>query len=176
MMWSQSIAQSKGGLERVWSNPYLLLAAVALFWAGNSIVGRAVRDAIPPFTLALGRWTGALLVLSPFASAHVRIDRDRLLRHWKQILLLGALGVGAFNALLYSGLHYTTATNGLLIQSALPPIILLLNYLLYREAAGWGQILAVMVSMTGDPSGIPITQSPLLPAPVRVERLVIRIS
>jgi drug/metabolite transporter (DMT)-like permease len=148
-MRSHSIEQSKGGLERAWSNPYLLLAAVALFWAGNSIVGRAVRDTIPPFTLALGRWVGALLVLLPFAWARVRIDRGRLLRHWKQTLLLGALGVGAFNALLYSGLHFTTATNGLLIQSAMPAVILLLNYLLYREAAGWGQVVAVMVSMTG---------------------------
>jgi drug/metabolite transporter (DMT)-like permease len=148
-MCSQSTEQSKGGLERAWSNPYLLLAAVALFWAGNSIVGRAVRDTIPPFTLALGRWVGALLILLPFAWARLRIDRSRLLRHWKQTLLLGALGVGAFNALLYSGLHFTTATNGLLIQSAMPAVILLLNYLLYREAAGGGQVLAVLVSMIG---------------------------
>ena len=41
---------------------YALLAAVMLFWAGNAIVGRAVRDDIPPFTLALVRWAGALLI------------------------------------------------------------------------------------------------------------------
>jgi drug/metabolite transporter (DMT)-like permease len=140
---------SRGGWGRAWNNAYLLLAAVALFWAGNSIVGRAVRETIPPFTLALGRWTGALIILSPFAWRHVRRDRTTLLRHGKATLLLGLSGVAAFNALLYSGLHYTTATNGLLIQSAMPPIILLLGYLLYGEPAGGRQVLAVILSMIG---------------------------
>lgn len=46
----------------------LMLGLVMLFWAGNSITGRAVRDDIPPFTLALGRWLIAVLVLLPFAA------------------------------------------------------------------------------------------------------------
>ena len=36
-----------------------MLGVVMLFWAGNSIVGRAVHDDIPPFTLAFVRWTCA---------------------------------------------------------------------------------------------------------------------
>jgi drug/metabolite transporter (DMT)-like permease len=59
------------------------------------------------------------------------------------------LGIGAFNALLYSGLRYTTATNGLLIQSGMPPIILLLGYILYGETARWRQVVAVILSITG---------------------------
>lgn len=141
--------KSSGGWARVWTNAYLLLTAVALFWAGNSIVGRAVRESMPPFTLALGRWAGALIILLPFAWSHVRRDRRTLLHHWKPILLLGMLGVAAFNALLYSGLHHTTAINGLLIQSAMPPIILLLGYVLYGEVPRWPQVVAVILSMIG---------------------------
>ena len=35
----------------VWSRPYLLLTFTALLWAGNSIVGRAARDVMPPVAL-----------------------------------------------------------------------------------------------------------------------------
>lgn len=133
----------------MWQSAYLLLIIVALLWAGNAIVGRAVRDSIPPFTLALVRWSGALILLLPFAWRHLVADLDDLQRSWWQTLLLGLLGVGAFNALLYSGLHYTTATNSLLIQAGIPPLILLLSYLVFREKCSLGQAIAAAVSMTG---------------------------
>jgi MFS family permease len=41
---------------------YALLALVMLCWAGNSIVGRAVRDDVTPFTLAFARWLIAAFV------------------------------------------------------------------------------------------------------------------
>ncbi|HKA38241.1 MAG TPA: EamA family transporter, partial [Burkholderiales bacterium] len=44
-----------------WQSPYLLLTLCALFWAGNSVVGRALHDSVPPVTLAFWRWCIALL-------------------------------------------------------------------------------------------------------------------
>lgn len=128
---------------------YALLAAVMLFWAGNAIVGRAVRDDIPPFTLALVRWGGALLILIPFVYPLLRKDAAALLRGWKQTLMLGLLGVAGFNGFLYSGLHQTTATNGILIQAGIPPLILILNFLIFREKAKWMQALGLALSTVG---------------------------
>ena len=128
---------------------YVLLAAVMLFWAGNAIVGRAVRDDIPPFTLALVRWAGALLILIPFVYPLLREDAPALLRHWKQTLMLGLLGVAGFNGFLYLGLHQTTATNGILIQAGIPPLILILNFLLFRERARWMQAFGLTLSTIG---------------------------
>src|SRR3546814_12946067 len=48
--------QAVGGIGALWSRPYLLLTMTALFWAGNSIVGRAARDLVPPVALAFWRW------------------------------------------------------------------------------------------------------------------------
>jgi drug/metabolite transporter (DMT)-like permease len=94
-----------------------------LLWAGNSIVGRAVRFDVPPLTLAFVRWLGASLILLPFAdraaAARLAGDPSRV----EADLRLGLLGVGAFNALLYSGLRYTTATNALLLQAAIPALV-----------------------------------------------------
>jgi drug/metabolite transporter (DMT)-like permease len=128
---------------------YAMLALVMLLWAGNSIVGRAVRDDIPPFLLALLRWTGALLVILPFAARHLVADRAAIARNWPVILLLGLLGVAAFNAFLYSGLRFTTASNGMLLQAAIPALVLLVDFAVFRIRAGWGAILGVALSTLG---------------------------
>nr|WP_089219656.1 DMT family transporter [Sphingomonas laterariae] len=128
---------------------YIMLAFVMLFWAGNAIVGRAVRDDIPPFTLAFVRWTGGLLLLLPFAWGHLRRDWPKLLAGWKPVLLLGLIGVAGFNGFLYWGLHYTTATNGLLFQAAIPALVLGLGALAFGDRAGPWQIAGVVLSTIG---------------------------
>lgn len=120
-----------------------------LLWAGNSIVGRAVRFDVPPFTLAFLRWLCATLVLLPFAIGPLRRDWRALLGGWKIVLLLGVLGIGAFNALLYSGLRHTTATNALLLQAAIPAVVMLLDRVLFGvRSAGW-QMVGVTFSILG---------------------------
>ncbi|MDT8759966.1 DMT family transporter [Sphingomonas psychrotolerans] len=128
---------------------YCMLALVMLLWAGNSIVARAVHDAIPPFFLALLRWTGALLAITPFAIHHVREDHAAIVRNRAVILLLGLLGVAAFNAFLYSGLRYTTASNGMLLQAAIPALVLLVDFVIFRVRAGVGAMAGVALSTFG---------------------------
>ncbi|AQR75222.1 DMT family transporter [Sphingomonas sp. LM7] len=128
---------------------YCMLALVMLLWAGNSIVGRAVRDDIPPFLLALLRWSGALLVILPFAARYLAEDRPVIARNWPMILLLGLLGVAAFNAFLYSGLRYTTASNGMLLQAAIPALVLLVDFAIFRIRAGIGAVFGVALSTLG---------------------------
>jgi drug/metabolite transporter (DMT)-like permease len=128
---------------------YLLLGLVMLLWAGNSIVGRAVRDDIPPFTLALARWMIAALVVWPFALPHLATDRAALAKGWPWLLVLGLLGVAAFNAFLYKGLHYTTATNALLIQAAVPAVVALLDRALFHARVAPLQALGVAASTAG---------------------------
>ena len=128
---------------------FLLLGLVMLLWAGNSIVARAVRFDVPPLALALGRWTFASLLLVPFAIPALRRDWPALLRGWKIVLALGLLGVGCFNALLYTGLRYTTATNALLLQAAIPALVLLFERLLFGTRAGRLQLCATALSMVG---------------------------
>nr|WP_047169491.1 DMT family transporter [Sphingomonas sp. Y57] len=128
---------------------YATLAAVMLFWSGNFIVGRAVQGAVPPFTLALVRWTGAALVLAPFAWKHFRADRALLAAQWKIVLLLGLVGIAAFNGFVYAGLHHTTATNGLLLQAAIPALVLLFDRMLFGQRATLVQVAAVLLSIAG---------------------------
>jgi drug/metabolite transporter (DMT)-like permease len=128
---------------------FALLAVVMVLWAGNSIIGRAVRHDVEPMTLAFVRWAGASLILLPFALRPLRRDWPAIVQAWKPVLLLGLLGVGAFNALLYSGLRYTTATNGLLLQAAIPAAVVLFDRLFFKVKSPLLQNLGVLCSILG---------------------------
>jgi drug/metabolite transporter (DMT)-like permease len=128
---------------------FLLLGLVMLFWAGNSITGRAVRGDIPPFTLAFGRWLVAVLVLAPFAVRRLVAEREAALAGWRWILALGVLGIVCFNAFIYSGLHYTTAANALLLQASIPALVLVLDRMIFGTRAGRLQIAGVVASTLG---------------------------
>lgn len=125
------------------------LLVVILLWSGNAIVGRAMRDDIPPFFLALVRWSGALALLLPFAARHVVEDRAKLLASWRMVLVLGLTGVASFNALIYTGLHDTTASNSMLLQAAIPPLVLLADRLIFGVRSRPLQVAGVVAAMAG---------------------------
>ena len=136
-------------LDRTQYRAFALLGLVMVFWAGNAIVARAVHEDVPPFTLAFIRWTGALAFVAPFALAPLSKDRSVLFAGWKEVLLLGLLGVGAFNALLYSGLQYSTATNALLIQAAIPATVVIFDRVIFANKAGAVQLVGTLASIIG---------------------------
>lgn len=128
---------------------YAMLGLVMLFWAGNSIVGRAIRDDVAPLMLALLRWSGALMIVLPFAWRSLRRDRAAIVANWRILLLLGLLGIAAFNALLYSGLAATTASNALLLQAAVPAAVLIADRLGFGIRPRPSELLAVLVGSAG---------------------------
>lgn len=132
-----------------WNMPYLLLTLAVLFWSGNFIVGRAVAGDVPPVTLAFWRWTIGLVFILALGHRQLRADLPVLLRAWPVVILLSGLGIAVFNTLVYFGLQSTTAVNGLLLQSAMPLIILLFSFLLFREAPRLNQVIGVIISIIG---------------------------
>jgi len=128
---------------------FALLAASMLFWAGNWVLGRALRDALEPFTLNFLRWAIATLVLAPFALPALRGKLPVIRRHWGILLLLALAGVSLFHALVYLGLRSTTAVNAILLNSSLPMFILACSWILDRERATPRQIGGMLVSLAG---------------------------
>jgi drug/metabolite transporter (DMT)-like permease len=143
------MAKENGPAAALWSRAYLLLTITALFWAGNSIVGRAARDLVPPAALSFWRWTFALVLLLPLAWPHLRRDWPVLRASWPIVALLGALAIGSFNILLYTGLQSTTALNSMLIQSALPALVLIVGALVMGDRTTPRQIAGVLISLLG---------------------------
>jgi drug/metabolite transporter (DMT)-like permease len=120
-----------------------------LFWAGSVVSGRAAAALIPPALFTALRWGGALVLILPFAARHLRRDWPALRGRWWLVLLLGLLGVVTYNSLVYRGLHDTTAVNALLLQSALPLLILVVAFVLFGQRPGRVEVLAILVSVAG---------------------------
>ena len=134
---------------RIKAHPFLLLTLTALFWAGNFVIGRAMKSNIPPISLAFWRWTLALGILLPFAIPHLRAEWSVLKKNWRWLTVLGVLGVSCFNTFVYIGLHSTTATNALIINSVIPILIVLLSRLLADTPVSGRQTLGIALSLSG---------------------------
>lgn len=96
---------------------YTLLFLPPFFWSTNFIVGKALVDKVPPWTLNSGRFIVSALVLIPV----LLYRKEWPPRHTLLPLVLMSLtGVFAFNAVLYIGLRYTSAVNAALVNSTTP--------------------------------------------------------
>lgn len=140
-------AQQNPPSER-WINLCLIMLP-PLFWAGNFIVGRSVRGEIPPFTLSYSRWIIASLILLPFSFRYVRRDLALYRQHFRLILAVSVSGVAAFNSLVYLGLQSTAATNGIILNSFIPLLIVLLGAVFFGYAIRTVQVLGMVISFAG---------------------------
>ena len=131
------------------ASPYLLLTLSPLFWACNWIIGRGLHSDIPPMAMTFFRWLFAILILAPFAWPHVRRDWPVIRALWKTMLALGAIGVGTHNGLAYLGLNYTTVTNGVILNSFIPVMIITISWIFLRERLTRMQLAGVGVSLAG---------------------------
>jgi len=134
---------------KIIDSPYLLLTLAVFFWAGNFIVGRAVRADIPPVGLAFWRWFVASVLVAVLARKYLPGDLREIRRHWFIVLLLAIVGISSFNTLVYVGLQYTIAVNALLMQSLMPVLIVGLSFVFYREKIHSLQAIGVVVSLAG---------------------------
>lgn len=130
-------------------SPYLLLTLTVLFWSGNWVVGRGIREDVPPIALSFWRWVIAFILLLPLAWPHLKAQWPQVLRHWGILTLLGISGGACHNALTYTGLVYTTAINGVLLGSATPIMIIGLSWLLLGKRLRRPEWLGVIVSFSG---------------------------
>jgi drug/metabolite transporter (DMT)-like permease len=130
-------------------SPYLLLTLTPFFWACNWIIGRGLSTSIPPMAMTFYRWFFAILILAPFAWPHVKRDWPIMWKNRRVMLLLGIVGVGSHNALAYLGLNFTTATNGVILNSFSPVMIIALSWVFLRQRLSPIQLAGVAVSLSG---------------------------
>jgi len=131
------------------ASPYLLLAAAVLFWALNWIAGRALRDDVPSFSLAFWRWVGASALLLPFAWPHLVRGWPAMRRAWRIMLALGVLGTTFCNLASYTGLKYTTAVSGSILNSFVPVIIMAISWAFLGQKLRAAQWSGVVISLIG---------------------------
>jgi drug/metabolite transporter (DMT)-like permease len=121
-----------------------------LFWSGNFVFGRFIKDDISPIELAFFRWFFVAIFLLP---SLFFIDIKRIMHLIKSnfivVSLLAILSVSLYNTVLYLALQSTTATNALLINSSTPLIIIILSSIILKTDISKTQILGILISTFG---------------------------
>lgn len=120
-----------------------------LFWAGNAIVARGIAGEVPPIALAFWRWAVAAVVILPFAWRHLARDVPKMRAHWPIMLLLTTLGISVFNTFLYIAAHTTTAINIVMLQTAMPIVVVLATFAIFRETVTAVQAAGIAASFAG---------------------------
>ncbi|MFA7405801.1 MAG: DMT family transporter [Pelobacteraceae bacterium] len=144
LIWSVKIEAM-----RVKVSPYILLILTTLFWAGNFVLGRAVNTVIPPITLSFWRWALAFLILLPFSIRHLISQWPLIRKSWKDLIYFGILGISCFNTFVYIGLHSTTATNALLLNSIIPVLIVIISRIFAKVPVSRAQAAGILISLAG---------------------------
>jgi drug/metabolite transporter (DMT)-like permease len=128
---------------------YILLLLTTLFWGGNAIAGKLAIGHVSPMLLTTARWALALAVLLAIGLPRVVADWPAIKKHFWLLAGLGTLGFTIFNVAFYSALLYTTAINVSIEQAAIPMVIFLANFLLFRMRVTWAQIIGFILSVIG---------------------------
>lgn len=133
----------------LFDNPYLLLVLTTMMWAGHSVVSRLAVGEISPATLTLMRW---VIV----ASIMLSLRRQGLREYWPllkpriwYLAGMGALGYTSYNILLYWSAYTTTAINISIINAAMPALILVGAWIMFRQKVTALQWIGMLVSMLG---------------------------
>jgi drug/metabolite transporter (DMT)-like permease len=133
----------------LFEQPYLLLSLTSLFWGGNTVLGRFLVGHVPPMTLSFIRWGGAFAILLPFALRPLSRDWPAIRSHLGLMALLALTGFSAYNTMAYYGLQYTSAINGLLLQSIGPLFVAMWTFALFGDRLKLRQAGGICVSLTG---------------------------
>jgi len=140
------LSASRSGRTRL---AILVMVVTPLFFSSNLIFGRGVIDDVAPFTLALVRWTTVALVLAPFIVWEWQTVPRLLAESTLRLLLLAFLGMWVCSAIVYLALGMTSATNGTLIYTTSPVIIIVLEALFFGRRIGWREAAGALIAFAG---------------------------
>jgi drug/metabolite transporter (DMT)-like permease len=128
---------------------YIYLVLCVLFWSGNFILGRFIKDDISPIELSFYRWSFVFIFLSPIFIKSFSKIINAIKSHFIVLFTLSFLGIAGFNLVLYTGLRYTTATNALIINSTIPIIIIILSFIFFKQKTTLMQNIGIFLSTFG---------------------------
>ncbi len=126
-----------------------LAALASLCWAGNWVLGRAIRADVPPFGLTFWRWAVASVILLPFVRAHWQSDLRSFRAHKPLILAMALLSAAMFQSMTYIGLHSTEAVNALLVSATMPLFMVIIAGIVLRERFSPRQLIGIGGSFLG---------------------------
>lgn len=133
----------------IWSQGWLVLLYTAAIWGCNAVAARMATGQISPMCLVFLRWLIVCSILGWIIRRQVIQHAHTLLASWKRLLGMGFAGFTGFSALFYLAAYKTTAVNITILQSSMPPLVLLGGWLFFQERVTGMRLIGMAMALSG---------------------------
>ena len=117
--------------------------------ASNLVVARGGVEFVPPISLAFWRWTAVFIILLPFTFMSLKKNYRIIIKEYKKLFFLGAMGCGVCGAFPFLAGETTTVTNMGIIYTSSPIFIILISSLFFGEKIDIFKIIGLICCLTG---------------------------
>jgi len=127
----------------------VMMILCVLFWGSVFPVAKLLLVNMSGLSLAVCRFIIAVFCLGLYMKLrHITLPSLKLWQ-WSIIIATGAIGIGAFNYIFFSGLLHTSSTNAALIMALSPIMTALLYSLVTRSYLAKKQIVSLIIALSG---------------------------
>jgi len=129
--------------------PLVLLFIQPIFMASNLIVARGGIEFVPPISLAFWRWAIVFIILLPFTYLPLKKNFKILIKEYKKLFFLGAMGCGVCGAFPFLAGETTTVTNMGIIYTSSPIFIILITAFFFGEKISLAKMIGLVACLLG---------------------------
>ena len=131
---------------KIFTNAHFLLTLTSLFWAFNTIAGRAAVGEVSPLLVVSIRWFFVSILLT-FLCRKELFETWKVLKcRLKWLVIMGLFGFTSFNSFYYIAAHDTIAINLGLVQGTMPAFIIIISRMWLKEKINVPQLLGVIIT------------------------------
>tara|TARA_Y100000992_G_scaffold291799_1_gene248573 strand:- start:13 stop:855 length:843 start_codon:yes stop_codon:yes gene_type:complete len=117
--------------------------------ASNLVVARGGVEFVPPISLAFWRWTAVFIILLPFTYTSLKKNYKIIIKEYKKLFFLGAMGCGVCGAFPFLAGETTTVTNMGIIYTSSPIFIILISSIFFGEKINSIKVIGLVSCLTG---------------------------
>ena len=131
---------------KILTNPHFLLTLTSIFWAFNTIAGRAAVGEVSPLLIVSLRWLFVSIILTFLCRNQLKEIWTILSKRIKWLVIMGLFGFTGFNSAYYIAAHDTIAINLGLVQGTMPAFIIIIAWVWLKDKINLTQFLGVLIT------------------------------
>ena len=136
-------------IRLVWNRPAVLLVLTTLMWGANGVASRMAVGRISPMSLVFLRWFLVCAVLGLLLRRQIAQNAPNLRVHRRKIMLMATFGFTGFTIPFYYAGYWTTAVNIVLMQAAIPALVIAGAAISGRERIAAAQFAGLALALFG---------------------------
>ena len=117
--------------------------------ASNLIVARGGIEYVPPISLSFWRWFLVFLILLAFNFFYLKKNYPKIIKEFKKLFFLGAMGCGVCSVFPYLAGETTTIVNMGIIYTSSPIFIILISNIFFKEKINNFMLLGLIICLIG---------------------------